>query len=182
MSQRNPDRRALYRNGLDDYDQQLVTRHRVRVRVENNGFVAQTATGSAKQLISLQVASASGLVVATSAGQMSDVLPEAAPGRYDHAVEQDFVRVPNTILAITGPGASISQEGLVRMTDFGSDNLLVVTLVQWSLVDEMMENEDFMILRNAIHNSSGSRIEDRYAGLVIDWGGECELFRGLYGL
>ena len=132
------------------------------------GFVAQTATGGSKQLIGPQVASASGVVVATSASQMSDVLPEAAPGTYDHAVEQDFVRAPNTVLAISSLGTS--QEGLVRMTDSASDNPLGVTLVQRSLVDEMMENEDFMILRNAIHNSSGSRIEDLYAGLVIDWG------------
>ena len=34
----------------------------------------------------------------------------------------------------------------------------------------MPENEDFMILRYTIHNSSGSRIEDLYAGLATDWG------------
>ena len=83
------------------------------------GFVAQMATGDSKQLISPQVASDSGVVVATSASQMSDVLPEAAPGTFDHAVEQDFVRASKTILDIRSPGILTSQEGEVRLTDSG---------------------------------------------------------------
>ena len=39
-----------------------------------------------------------------------------------------------------------------------------------------------MIVWYEIHNTSGSRIENLYAGVAIDWGGECDPDRGLYGL
>ena len=83
------------------------------------GFVAQTSTGTSKPLLRPSVQSVSGLAVATSADQMSDVLPEAPPGTYDHAVEQDFVRAPNTILRISQPGAPTTVQGEAWMTDSG---------------------------------------------------------------
>ena len=88
---------------------------------------------------------------------MSDVLPEAASGMLSHTLEQDFVRAPKTILDISTPGARTSQEGLVKLVDSGSDIPIGLTMYQRSLVEDMMDYEDIIIMRYAIHNSSGRR-------------------------
>ena len=121
------------------------------------GFVTE-----AGNLVHPSVLSSSGLIVATSAAQVSDVLPQG----HDHALQQDFVRVPNTVLLIQSPGNHTTQEGSIRLVDTGAESPIGVTVHQRSFAQE---NESFLLLRYGIHNTGGSRIENLYAGLAIDW-------------
>ena len=133
------------------------------------GFVAETLSGSKRNMLRPSVVGSSGLVLATSDSRVSDALAEAPSPSAEHILQEDFVRVPNTILDIRNPGAFTSHVGQIRFVDSGANDPIGVEVNQRSFVDEMSGNEDYVLLRYAIRNISGIRIDNLHAGLAVNW-------------
>ena len=108
-----------------------------------------------------------GLLVATSATQVSDcVRGTVSDQAFQH---QDFVRAQGSTLEITSPGMRTEQEGRVVLTDADADSPIGVEVLQESFTDDGVANEDFIILRYTVTNTSSGRIGDLHVGLYLDW-------------
>ena len=108
-----------------------------------------------------------GLVVATSANQVSDCVRGiySDPGLQHY----DFVRAQGSTLEITSPGVRTKQEGRVTFTDARADNPIGVEVLQESFTDDGVANEDFIIMRYTVTNTSSGRVSDLHVGLFLDW-------------
>ena len=133
------------------------------------GFVAQTASGDRRQVLRPSLQSVSSLVISTSAGQVSDALPEADPSSTDHTMQEDFVRAPNTVLSVLSYLQRTYQDGRVRLTDSGASDPLGVEILQRSYVDGDSNTEDFVLLRYGILNQNSTTLDNLFVGLAIDW-------------
>ena len=108
-----------------------------------------------------------GLLIATSFDQVSDCLR----GVYqDEGLQNDdFVRAPSNTLRISSPGVRTAQEGRVLITDTRADYPIGVEVLQESFMDDGVANEDFIIMRYTVTNTSSERIADLHVGLFLDW-------------
>ena len=108
-----------------------------------------------------------GLLIATSANQVSDCVREAEDEYEDQ--QEDFVVSQGSSIEIASPGTHSAQEGRVTFTDVGAANPIDVEVLQESFTDDDAANEDFIIMRYEITNTSGDRLSDLHVGLFFDW-------------
>ena len=107
-----------------------------------------------------------GLIVATGPNTVSDCVRGT-----DQSMDQntDFVLKDGATLEIIKPGILTSEEGRVEIVDTQADTPIGLSILQESFVDTAPGNEDFLILRYLISNTTQSTITNLYAGLFFDW-------------
>ena len=108
-----------------------------------------------------------GLLIATSADQISDCIHEIV--EEDHDQEKDFVVAQGSALELVSPGTHTREETRVVLTDAGAINPIGVEVLQESFADGNAANADFIIMRYTVKNTSGGRLSDVHVGLYMDW-------------
>ncbi len=108
-----------------------------------------------------------GLLVATGPGNVSDCVRRVTTS--PPFQDEDFQLQEGTSLQIISPGALTHEQGLVAFTDETSSTPIGLQIVQESFVDNAPENQDFIILRYTITNTSAGVLSNLFAGLFFDW-------------
>ncbi len=102
------------------------------------------------------------LMLATSASQVSDAARRTSLQNNDFAVEQPFV------LRSPGPIADMEGFGIFNDNSAGTNKIgLQVKLFTYSF--NSSGNENFIILRYRLLNTTANTISNLYAGLFFDW-------------
>jgi len=107
-----------------------------------------------------------GLLVATGPDAVSDCVRGIST-----TVEQDvdFTLKDGSVLEIIRPAALTAEQARVEFVDTAAPSPIGLSILQESYVDAAPENEDFIILRYAISNTTTETISNLYAGLFFDW-------------
>lgn len=105
-----------------------------------------------------------GLLVATGPAKVSD----SVRGTGDNQ-EDDLVLQEGTTLEIISPAEFTDQQGQVSFTDDNATSPIGVLILQDSYIDTAPENDDFIIFRYTITNTTDQVITDLHAGLFFDW-------------
>ncbi|MCH8961760.1 MAG: hypothetical protein IH820_10695 [Bacteroidetes bacterium] len=108
-----------------------------------------------------------GLLVATGPGNVSDCVRGVASDSTDQ--NEDFVLKDGTTLEIIKPGLLTAEQGKVELVDTPASAPIGLSILQESFVDTAPGNEDFIILRYVISNTTLNTITNLYAGLFFDW-------------
>ena len=124
------------------------------------GFIAVDALGVARNALF-----EGGLLVATSASTVSDCVRGIISGMQ----ETDFTLKQGASLEIIKPWTKTSEKGKVLLVDTGAANPLGVEILQESFVDSSAANEDFIILKYTLTNTTDEDLSNVHVGLFFDW-------------
>jgi len=105
-----------------------------------------------------------GLLVATGPSKVSDSVRGTGDNQEDDLVLQD-----GTTLEIISPGDLTDQQGQVSLTDDNAPSPIGLLILQDSYIDTAPENDDFIIFRYTITNTTDATISDLHVGLFFDW-------------
>ncbi len=98
-------------------------------------------------------------------GTSSDMVMDAA--RIIESQSQDFKMV--TPIKIISPGTFAFQEGYTNFDDSGASNRLGISTHFYTYSFNEPLDENYIIIRTALNNSSPQKIDSLYAGFFIDW-------------
>ena len=126
-----------------------------------DGFQVKQSNGSWKDLLF-----EGGLLLATSQSKIVDCVRNSAATQQNN----DLVLKSGSWPAITDPGSVGSEDGRVSLVEASAStaNLgLEVTLDSYTF--NASANDDFVILKYTISNTTSSSVDDVYVGLFLDW-------------
>lgn len=98
-------------------------------------------------------------------GTSSSKVMDAA--RIDQAQSADFKTVYP--IKFVSPGVTAFQEGYTNFDDSGNNNRIGISTHFYSYSYNTPPDENYIILRTALNNSTDQTIENLYAGFFIDW-------------
>lgn len=81
----------------------------------------------------------------------------------------DFRVIPGGNIVLTTPGERADQETYARYDDSRAENSIGVSITQQTYEFADAANDDFVILRYVLTNTSGAEITNLQAGLYFDW-------------
>ncbi len=113
--------------------------------------------------LSIQALWGGGMMFARSPRRVSD-----AAGIYG-AQDLDIVPASGSVLAITRPGATATEDGLIVFDDSRAKKPMDVEIKQETFVHSGADYEDFMIARYTIMNKSARMINDFHVAWHADW-------------
>ena len=126
------------------------------------GYAATTRDGSQRDVLF-----EGGLMIATSPAHVSDCIRESEQNIEDQ--QEDFVLLDGSSIELISPGARTSEHGRVTIVDKGATSPIGVEVLQESFVDSSPANEDFILFRYTITNTTSALIENMHVGLFFDW-------------
>ncbi len=102
-------------------------------------------------------------------GKGPDQVSDGARGEDGKTPDQDFEALSGGELIINAPGSVSDQDGFCIFSDSRAEDPLGLKIIQRSFSYADPENDDYLILENAIHNIGQETVEDFYLGLLFDW-------------
>ncbi len=105
-----------------------------------------------------------GLVVATSANQISDCIRGIG-----NEPNEEFKALDDAVLRLVSPGEKAHEESSIVIVDSLATNPIGISILQESFADTITSRQNFVILKYTLKNETPDTIDNLHVALFFDW-------------